>query len=96
MLRGSRGGGGSANFGGMLHNFTGAHPANVNVFFWISQPKASRLAHLLGDLIKGGSGCVVIEMHGMPPRRPRECVQANYQQLIPNLQFTYCNMHKLH
>ena len=36
---------------------------------------------LLGDLIKGGgSGCLVIEMHGMSPSRPRGCVQANYQQ----------------
>ena len=26
----------------------------------------------------------------MSPSRPRGCVQANYQQLIPNLQFTYC------
>jgi len=35
----------------------------------------------LGDLIKGGgSGCLVIEMHGMSPSRPRGCVQANYQQ----------------
>jgi hypothetical protein len=24
------------------------------------------------------------------------CVQANYQQLIPNLLFTHCIMHKLH
>ena len=29
-------------------------------------------------------------MYGMPPSRPRGCVQANYQQLIPSLQFTYC------
>ena len=35
-------------------------------------------------------------MHEMPPSRPRGCVQANYQQLIPNLQFTHCIMHKLH
>jgi len=39
----------------------------------------------LGDLIKGGgvwaSG---IEMHEMSPSRPRGCIQANYQQLIPN------------
>jgi len=35
-------------------------------------------------------------MHGMSPSRPRGCVQANYQQFIPNLQFTHCIMHKLH
>jgi len=35
-------------------------------------------------------------MHGTPPSRPRGCVQSNYQQLIPNLQFTYCIMQKLH
>ena len=28
--------------------------------------------------------------------RPQGCVQAIYQQLIPNLQFTHCIMHKLH
>ena len=28
--------------------------------------------------------------------RPRGCVQANYQQLIPNLQFTHRIMHRLH
>jgi len=55
------------------------------------------LAPLLSDLIKGGgSGCLVIEMHGMSPSRPRGCVQANYQQFNPNLQFTHCIMHKLH
>jgi len=32
----------------------------------------------------------------MSPSRPRGCVQANYQQLISNLQFTHCIMHKLH
>jgi len=36
------------------------------------------LAFLLGDLIKG---CLVIEMHGVPPSRPWGCVQASYQQL---------------
>ena len=52
---------------------------------------------MLCDLIKrGGSGCLVIEMHGISPSRLRGCVQANYQQLIPNLQFTHCIMHKLH
>ena len=35
-------------------------------------------------------------MHGMSPSRPRGCVQANYQQLFPNLQLTHCIMHKLH
>jgi hypothetical protein len=46
---------------------------------------------MLCDLIKrGGSGCLVTEMHGMPPSRLRGCVQANYQQLIPNLQIAYC------
>jgi len=35
-------------------------------------------------------------MHGMSPSRPWGCVQANYQQLISNLQFTHCIMHKLH
>ena len=32
----------------------------------------------------------------MPPSRAQGCVQADYQQVIPNLQFTYCIMHKLH
>jgi len=45
---------------------------------------------------RGGSGCLVIEMHGMPPSRPRGRVQASYQQLFLNMQFTYCIMHKLH
>ena len=55
------------------------------------------LAPLLDDLIeRGGSGCRVTEMHEMPPGRPWTCVQANYQQLTPNLQFTYCIRHKLH
>jgi len=35
-------------------------------------------------------------MHGMSLSRPRGCVQANYQQLIPNLQFTHRIMHRLH
>jgi len=35
-------------------------------------------------------------MHGMSPSRPRGCGQANYQQLIPKLQFKHCIMHKLH
>ena len=35
------------------------------------------------------------KMHGMSPSRPWGCVQANYQQLIPNLQFMHCIMHKL-
>ena len=33
------------------------------------------------------------KMHGMSPSRPWGCVQANYQKLIPNLQFTHCIMH---
>jgi hypothetical protein len=32
----------------------------------------------------------------MPPSRPQGCVQANCQQLITNLQFTYCIIQKLH
>jgi hypothetical protein len=49
-------------------------------------------ARLIGILVgwfdwRAGSGCLVTEMHGMPPSRSRGCVQANYQQLIPNLQF---------
>ena len=39
---------------------------------------------------------MVIEMHGMSPSRPRGFVQAKYQQLIPNLQYTHCIMHRLH
>ena len=35
-------------------------------------------------------------MHGMSPSRPRGCVQANYHQSIPNLQFTHCIKHRLH
>ena len=46
------------------------------------------MAPLLGSLIKGGG--LVIEMHGMSPSKLRGCVQANYQQLIPNLQFMHC------
>jgi len=38
----------------------------------------------------------LIEMHEISPSRPRGCVQANYQQLIPNSQFMYCILHKLH
>ena len=34
-------------------------------------------------------------MREMSPSRPQGCVQANYQQLIPNLQFRHCIMHKL-
>jgi len=52
---------------------------------------------LLGDLVKGGGGgCLITEMHEMPPSRPRECIQANYQHLIPNMQITYRILHKLH
>ena len=55
------------------------------------------LAPLLGDLNKrGGARCLVIEMRGMSPSRPQGCDQADYQQLILNLQFTHCIMHKLH
>ena len=36
------------------------------------------------------------EMHEIPPSRLWECAQANYKWLIPNLQFTYCIMYKLH
>ena len=46
--------------------------------------------------LKGGSRCLVVETHGMPPSRLRGYVQANYQQRIPNLQFTYCVKQKLH
>jgi len=31
-----------------------------------------------------------------PVSRPHGCVQANYQQLFLNLQFTYCILRKLH
>jgi len=67
------------------------------LYFWNPQLKPSPLAPLMGDLIKGGgSECLVIELHGMPPSRPRGWVQANYQQLFPNLQFTHCIMLELH
>jgi hypothetical protein len=45
--------GGLGNFWGGLQIFSGPLPANINIF-WISQLKPSRLAPLLGDLIKGG------------------------------------------
>jgi len=34
-------------------------------------------------------GCLVIKTHRMPPSRPRGCIQENYQQIIPNMQFMY-------
>jgi hypothetical protein len=34
-------------------------------------------------------------MYEMSPSGPWGCVQANYQQMIPNLQFTHCITHKL-
>ena len=45
--------------------------------------------------LRRGSGCLVTEMHGMPPIRPRGYVEANYQQLIPNLLFLYCIIFRL-
>ena len=101
ILRGS-GGGGSGGFKKVwvvLQDFTGPLSRNIKCIFGILKLKPSRLAPFLGDLIKmGGLGawCLVIEMHGMPPSRPQGCVQANYQQSIPNLQFTHCIMLKLH
>ena len=62
---------------------------------WVPQLEPVQLAPLLSDLGEG-SGCPVTEMHGMPPSRPRGCVQANYQQLIPNLQFMCRTIYKLH
>ena len=90
------GGGGLGNFGGVSRILLG-HIHKILIYRWNPELKLSRLAPLLGDLIKGGGpGCLVIEMHGMSPSRPRGCVQADYQQLIPNLQFTHCIMHRLH
>jgi hypothetical protein len=54
------------------------------------------LQNFTGLLSARGVWYLITEMHGMPPRRPRGCFQANYQQLIPKLQFSYCIMHKLH
>jgi hypothetical protein len=77
----------------VLQNITGPLSRNINIIL-DSSAKAQSIGTLLGDLIKGGgSGCLVTEMHEMSPSRPRGCVQANYQQLTPNLQFTHCIMH---
>ena len=66
---------------------------NINTFLE-SSAQAQSMGTIVGlfDL----SGGLVIEMHGMSPSRPRGCVQAYYQQLIPDLQFTHCIMHRLH
>jgi len=53
------------NFGGCLSEFKGHFHEILNIF-WKPQLKPGQLAPLLGDVIKGGSGCLVIEMHGMP------------------------------
>jgi len=82
---------------GGLHDFSGPLPANNRYIFGTlrSIPVDWHLYWVIW--LKGGlSGCLVIEMHGMPPSRLRGCVQANYQQLITNLQFTYCVLQELH
>ena len=89
-------GGGGLSFGGGSSEYYWATFTKYYIFL-----ESSAQAQSIGTLVgwfdwKGGSGCLVIKMHGMSPSRPRGCVQANYQQLIPNLQFTHCSMHKLH
>ena len=61
--------------------------------FLVLQFEPVRLTPLLGDLIQGeGLGAWPQKCMGMPPSMPGVCsgVQANYQQLISNLQFTHC------
>ena len=92
----SEGVGGSGNFWGALRNFTGPLSRSI-IYILESLAQLQSTGTLVGWLdSRGGSGCLGIEMHGMSLSRPRGCVQANYQQLIPNLQFTHCIMHKSH
>ena len=72
------------------------HFDKILIYSWNPQLKPNRLAPLLGDLIKGGVRVPGHRNAGMSPSRPRGCVQANYQQLISNVQYTYCITHKLH
>jgi hypothetical protein len=64
----------------------------TSTHLWALQLEHVRLALLLGDFIKGG-------VLGAWPQKCMECPQVGhgdmfrqitYQQLIPNLQFTYC------
>jgi len=93
ILSGS--GGGLRILGGVSEFLLGHFHEMLNTFLEYSA-QAQSIGTLVGDLIKGGSGCLVTEVHGMLPSRPRGCVQAIYQELIPNLQFTHCITHKLH
>jgi hypothetical protein len=98
IMRGSKGGGiqeGSGNFGEGLQKYTGPLSQKIKkIGILSSSPVDWHPCWVIW--LRGRSGCLVIEMHGMSPCRPRGGVQANYQQLIPNLQFTHCNMQKLH
>ena len=87
---------GLRNFGGVLQKFSGSLAANYKYIFGIlsSSPVDWHPCWVL--YLKGG---VLVPGHRVAwnaPSRLRGCVQVNCQKLIPNLQFTYCIMHKLH
>ena len=98
ILRGSGGGpGGSGNFGGCSRTLLG-HLYKLLYIFGFLSSSAFDWHPCWVNLIRGGgvSGCLVTEVHGMPLSRSWGYVQANYQQLIPNLQFTYRIIDKLY
>ena len=76
VKRGGRSRGGREILGGCFRVLLG-HFHEILICFYNPQLKPVRLAPWLGIWIKGGSGCLVTEMHGIPPSRPRGCVQAN-------------------
>jgi len=84
------------NFGGFLQKFSGPLPSINKYNFGILSSSPVTPGTFAGWFDKrGGSGCLVTEMHGMPLSRPRRCVQADCQQLSPNMKFTHCIMHEL-
>ena len=92
---------GGRGFGGILGGCSRIVLGRCKKLLCIKIVGSSARARSIGTLagwydLRGGVGCLVTEMHEMPPSRPRGCVQANYQQMIPNLQSTFCIVQKLH